>query len=184
MTILPGNTFDFDGFSLQIVSQDHHPSGIISTPRLPLTAVEIGSKVPIERPEVQYTVKKIIFNVAKRVAPELLIEPAKRISDLIGIRPDGWRISKARRRSMGSCSSKRIISFSPLLVFMPLEVRNYIACHELAHLVHFDHSDAFHILCNNICLHLYGKPEWHFKKALKMVFRDRESMAYLIATTP
>lgn len=43
----------------------------------------------------------------------------------------------------GSCNHKGHLSFSWRLVFAPYEVLAYVVCHEVAHLKHLDHSDAF-----------------------------------------
>ena len=180
MEILPGDSFAFDGFDLKILTQSHIPNQIMATPRLPVSTIEIGSKIPTDHPYTQDALRKMIFALGKKLAPELLIEPAKDIADQLGLHPSGWRISRARKRSLGSCNSDRIISFSPLVTFMPLEVRNYIACHELTHLVHFNHSFAFHRLCNSNCLKLYGKPEYYFKHLLRTVIRDRSTLVNLL----
>ena len=43
----------------------------------------------------------------------------------------------------GSCSSSRSLSFSWRLVMAPPHVLDYLAAHEVAHLAHMNHSDAF-----------------------------------------
>lgn len=43
----------------------------------------------------------------------------------------------------GSCSSKGHLNFSWRLIFMPRFVSRYIIAHEVAHLVHMDHSADF-----------------------------------------
>jgi len=43
----------------------------------------------------------------------------------------------------GSCSSKGHLNFSWRLIFMPQYVSQYIIAHEVAHLVHMDHSADF-----------------------------------------
>jgi len=50
---------------------------------------------------------------------------------------------KHNQSNWGSCSTNRIINISCRLLFAPPEVRDYVYIHELAHLVHMDHSPAF-----------------------------------------
>lgn len=53
------------------------------------------------------------------------------------------RITRAGRR-WGSCSTKGIVRINWRLVMAPDPVRRSVVAHEVAHLVHFDHSRAFH----------------------------------------
>ncbi len=59
------------------------------------------------------------------------------------------RLSRAQRR-WGSCSGDRrtgrCIRINWRLVMAPDHVRRSVVAHEVAHLVHFDHSPAFHAL--------------------------------------
>jgi predicted metal-dependent hydrolase len=55
------------------------------------------------------------------------------------------RLTSAGRR-WGSCSSKGIVRINWRLVMAPDFVRRSVVAHEVAHLVHFDHSPAFHAL--------------------------------------
>ncbi len=67
-------------------------------------------------------------------------------------RPD-LRLSRAQRR-WGSCSgnnrSGRCIRINWRLVMAPDHVRRSVVAHEVAHLVHFDHSPAFHALLGDL----------------------------------
>lgn len=63
------------------------------------------------------------------------------------------RLSRAQRR-WGSCSgdnrSGRCIRINWRLVMAPDHVRRSVVAHEVAHLVHFDHSPAFHRLLGQL----------------------------------
>lgn len=59
------------------------------------------------------------------------------------------KLSRARRR-WGSCSGKGVIRVNWRLIQAPCEVRRSVVAHEVAHLVHFDHSPAFHRLLGKI----------------------------------
>ncbi len=58
-------------------------------------------------------------------------------------------LSRAQRR-WGSCSDKSRIRINWRLVQAPDHVRRSVVAHEVAHLVHFDHSPAFHTLLARI----------------------------------
>ena len=59
------------------------------------------------------------------------------------------RLSRARRR-WGSCSSQGVLRFNWRLVQAPDPIRRSVVAHEVAHLVHFDHSTAFHTLLGKL----------------------------------
>ncbi len=61
-------------------------------------------------------------------------------------------LSRAQKR-WGSCSDKARIRINWRLVQAPDHVRRSVVAHEVAHLVHFDHSPAFHALLGNIYEH-------------------------------
>lgn len=50
------------------------------------------------------------------------------------------------KRRWGSCSRDGLITFNTLLMQCPAEQIDYTVVHELAHLVHFNHSASFHAL--------------------------------------
>ncbi len=58
-------------------------------------------------------------------------------------------LSNARRR-WGSCSGKGAIRINWRLIMAPDFVRQSVVAHEVAHLVHFDHSPRFHALLAKI----------------------------------
>ena len=58
-------------------------------------------------------------------------------------------LSNAQRR-WGSCARGGTIRINWRLVMAPPEVRRSVVAHEVAHLVHFDHSPAFHALLGEL----------------------------------
>jgi len=58
-------------------------------------------------------------------------------------------LSRARRR-WGSCAPDRTIRINWRLIMAPDHVRRSVVAHEVAHLVHFDHSRQFHALLAQI----------------------------------
>ena len=66
-----------------------------------------------------------------------------------GLDPVPIGLTRAQRR-WGSCSEKSRIRINWRLVQAPDHVRRSVVAHEVAHLVHFDHSPAFHALLAHI----------------------------------
>ncbi|MEZ5694221.1 MAG: SprT family zinc-dependent metalloprotease [Altererythrobacter sp.] len=58
-------------------------------------------------------------------------------------------LSGAQRR-WGSCSTSGTVRINWRLVMAPDAVRRSVVAHEVAHLVHFDHSPAFHALLGDL----------------------------------
>ena len=58
-------------------------------------------------------------------------------------------LSNARRR-WGSCAANGAIRINWRLIMAPDFVRRSVVAHEVAHLVHFDHSPAFHALLERL----------------------------------
>ncbi|KHL24492.1 metal-dependent hydrolase [Croceibacterium mercuriale] len=60
-----------------------------------------------------------------------------------GVAAPALRLSRAQRR-WGSCSSGGTVRINWRLIQAPDPVRRSVVAHEVAHLLHFDHSPAFH----------------------------------------
>jgi predicted metal-dependent hydrolase len=61
-------------------------------------------------------------------------------------------LSNAQRR-WGSCARGGTIRINWRLIMAPPAVRRSVVAHEVAHLVHFDHSPAFHALLDELFEH-------------------------------
>lgn len=99
---------------------------------------------------VQNWLLKILLDEAEASTYFDIIPYAKLKAKELGLNPRVWKVRRARTK-LGSCSSTGIIALSPQICFMPLELVDYIICHELAHLTEMNHSAAFHKLCNQYC---------------------------------
>lgn len=58
---------------------------------------------------------------------------------------------RSQRTRWGSCSRRGVLSFNWRLVQVPSEVLDYVVVHELAHIVHPNHSPDFWILVRAHC---------------------------------
>ncbi|MGH6726529.1 MAG: M48 family metallopeptidase [Pseudolabrys sp.] len=60
----------------------------------------------------------------------------------------------------GSCSTTGVLSYSWRLIFAPPYVLDYLAAHEVAHLVEMNHSQAFWRLVERICPNVARAKSW------------------------
>ena len=60
----------------------------------------------------------------------------------------------------GSCSASGSLNFSWRLVMAPPFVLDYLAAHEVAHLVHLDHSPRFWALAHRLCGNVDRAEDW------------------------
>ena len=84
-----------------------------------------------------------VENLLKREARTALVARTEVHIASLGLKPVRVSIVDTRSR-WGSCSPhNRSIRYSWRVVLAPLEVLDYLAAHEVAHLVHADHSPAY-----------------------------------------
>jgi predicted metal-dependent hydrolase len=60
----------------------------------------------------------------------------------------------------GSCTTNGMLSFSWRLILAPSQVLDYLAAHEVAHLVEMNHSPRFWRLVQRICPHHESAKSW------------------------
>ncbi len=78
----------------------------------------------------------------KKTAKEYIPEKVRYYSSIMGVIPERVSINSAKTR-FGSCSSKNSLNFSCRLMEYDKRAIDYVVVHELAHIVHHDHSKAF-----------------------------------------
>lgn len=111
----------------------------------------------MSRAEEQEWVQRMTTRMSERKRRDRLNEDgalAGRAADLAdryldGIRPNDIEWVTNQKSRWGSCSpQERSIRLSIELTSYPAWVRDYVIVHELAHLIHADHSDRFWELVN------------------------------------
>ncbi len=84
-----------------------------------------------------------VENLLKRLARDVLVDRTEHHLRTLGQRPVRVSIADTRSR-WGSCSPhNRTIRYSWRVVMAPPPVIDYLAAHEVGHLVHADHSPAY-----------------------------------------
>lgn len=82
-------------------------------------------------------------------AQRLLADDLAHYCTAAGVPVPQLRLTRAGRR-WGSCSTKGIVRVNWRLAMAPDFIRRSVVAHEVAHLVHFDHSPAFHALLGEL----------------------------------
>ena len=89
----------------------------------------------------------------KHLARERAAAAIDRYAAMIGKSPGRLTLRDTRSR-WGSCSTAGDLMISWRLILAPPEVLDYVAAHEVAHLVHMDHSAAFWSVVSRL------RPDW------------------------
>lgn len=105
----------------------------------------------LDSPDVTRSITMLLVRVAIAAAGQPILARAEEVARRCGASPRNWRMGRGLR-TLGTCSAKGEITLSGALAFLPSHLRDYVICHELAHLSHMNHSSQFHELCNRYCL--------------------------------
>jgi len=127
----PGGTLHYRGAALPI---DWH-AAYSRTPRVEAEVLRCGG--PAE------TLAPRLGRWLAAEAEQLLAADLSHYCNRAGVTAPALRLSRAQRR-WGSCSTGGIVRINWRLVQAPDHVRRSVVAHEVAHLLHFDHSPAFH----------------------------------------
>ncbi len=134
---VPGGTLLYCGDALPIVWAAHLPR----TPHL------TGGELTVGGPEDGLPAR--LRRWLERQALALMAEDLLFYCARADRAPPSLRLSRAQRR-WGSCAGDGTIRLNWRLIQAPPAVRRSVVAHEVAHLVHFDHSPAFHALLGRL----------------------------------
>lgn len=112
--------------------------------------------------QVQLILTKGIIRFIRQAAEEYLPARLAVLAQERDLTYSGASVSFGRKR-LGKCDSRKHITLSYYLMFLPPSISDYVICHELAHLREMNHGAAFHKLCDDYC----GGKEKQLEKALK-----------------
>jgi hypothetical protein len=102
-------------------------------------------RVRTNRQDPSARIERYFKQEAENIVKKLSFEKSKNI----GRRPARISVRDTKSR-WGSCSDSGNLSFSWRLVLAPPEALDYVVAHEVAHLVHMNHSKAFWALCREL----------------------------------
>ncbi|MDF0606006.1 M48 family metallopeptidase [Neisseriaceae bacterium TC5R-5] len=88
------------------------------------------------------TIKQLLSHYLRREAALCFPAQLATFMPLCRRHPSAWQLSSARTR-WGSCTSAGRLHLNWRLIQAPPAVLDYVIAHELAHLVHMNHSPAF-----------------------------------------
>ena len=108
--------------------------------RIRVLALEDGPavEVPGEAPHVR---RRLVDHLKKEARADLASAVARHAATL-GVRPTAIRLKDTTSR-WGSASARGVLAFSWRLIMAPPSVLDYVAAHEVAHLVQMNHSPAY-----------------------------------------
>lgn len=129
----------------------HSPSA--KTTDIQLTQTELIITTNKDDPAAR--IERFLKNLVKDEITE--IAKAKALDIGKPIRAISVRDTKSR---WGSCSEDGKLSFSWRLIFAPSLALDYVVAHEVAHLVHLDHSQRFWNLCRNLSIDFVEGEYW------------------------
>jgi len=84
----------------------------------------------------------------KHLSNLYLTQRVKKFSSLMNLEYNALKFRKMRSR-WGSCSSQKVITLNSELIKIKKELIDYVVVHELAHIVHMNHSRNFHAHVEN-----------------------------------
>ena len=146
----------------------------------PAVCVGMGAAVPFRgqdfivvagpRAAVAHDAQQFRVSAAKAAAPQVKAMLRQQAREVLAQSCDSYarllgktytRLSMRDTRSRwGSCSSEGVLMFSWRLIMAPPEVLDYVAAHEVAHLVEMNHHQAFWDVVAGICPGYQAHRDW------------------------
>ena len=131
-----------DGASVPVLGKPH---GIRTTNMHKISVVDDHILVPRRSSSIGAQVKGFL----KSLARDHLAQASDHYAQRLGHSYQSLRLRDTRSR-WGSCSSDGHLMYSWRLVMAPCDVLNYVAAHEVAHLVEMNHSKSFWSVVHDI----------------------------------
>lgn len=120
--------------------------------------------------EIVSEITQTSYEACKNRARKLVMERLKIYQPLVGAKFARVSIKDLRTR-WGSCSSQNNLNFHYKLVFLPLELVDYVIVHELCHLIEMNHSHRFWALVRQV-IPDYRKKILEIRRVEKECFKE------------
>lgn len=114
------------------------------------TIMVTGTPQHTNRRVIDFLKREARFDLSRRVAHHCAA---------LGLKVPRLVVRDGKSR-WGSCARNGPLSFSWRLVMTPPEVLDYVAAHEVAHLVEMNHSRRFHAIIAQLCPHVASSRQW------------------------
>ncbi len=105
------------------------------------------------------TLKRKLLQFFLNKAYEVLKEELDRWADVMGLQYKTLRLKNAKKL-WGSCGKNGTINLNWRLILLPKELIDHIIIHELAHLVHKNHSKQFKFFVSQFSKNYSEKEKW------------------------
>ena len=150
-----GDKISFNGIELEIRHCPEMRGGVI---------IEDGFlKVSGEKSFLARRVRDFIKNRAQKILHQMSVEKAAQINCKVN-----RVVIKDTKSRWGSCSALRNINYNWRIMLAPAEVIDYLVAHEVAHLIHPDHSRAFWRCVADLAQNAEAGRQWLKKNGAKL----------------
>ncbi|MGJ5175329.1 M48 family metallopeptidase [Bradyrhizobium oligotrophicum] len=149
---LPGTLVPLRGVPHKIVHRAGERGTVWSETR------DSGEKILCVAGAIEHTERRVL-DFLKREARRDLQKAADAYAEQLGVKVKRLSIRDQSSR-WGSCTSAGSLSFSWRLILAPPFVLDYLAAHEVAHLIEMNHSARFWKVCGKICSSVERAKKW------------------------
>jgi len=149
---LPGTIVPLRGIPHRIVHRSGERGTVWTETR------ESGERILCVAGDVAH-IERRVGDYLKREARRDLQKAAQSYAASLGVRVKRLSIRDQSSR-WGSCTSAGSLSFSWRLILAPPYVLDYLAAHEVAHLVEMNHSPRFWRVVARVCSHVERAKKW------------------------
>ncbi len=162
--LVSGESFPYLGRHYRLKVQEGHAVGVCLSGGILLATVRPQEQGDQRRERIRHYLERWY----RTRALERLREKADRFARQMDVTPAGVSV-RAFRSRWGSCDSQGQVVFNWPIIKAPHPVVDYVVIHELAHLVHANHSKAFWQLVESHCPAFALHRTWLKDQALRLL---------------